>query len=79
MGALLAEQGHFAEAEPLLQQCLDRSPALLDQGISNFYLGVVKLGAGDLQEAKRLISRAVLLCPEPWLLAKAKVRLNASD
>ena len=76
LGGVLAEEGKFAEAEPLLRECLDRSPAMHDQGISSFYLGVVKLGTGNAKEAKRLIKRGMLMYPEPWLLAKAKIKLT---
>jgi Tfp pilus assembly protein PilF len=76
LGGILVEQGRFAEAEPLLRECLERSPALHDQGISSFYLGVAKLSAGDRIEAKRLIKRGMVLHPEPWLLAKAKGKLT---
>jgi tetratricopeptide (TPR) repeat protein len=76
LGGILVEQGRFAEAEPLLRECLERSPALHDQGICAFYLGIAKLGAGDRSEAKRLIKRGMVLHPEPWLMAKAEAKLK---
>jgi tetratricopeptide (TPR) repeat protein len=79
LGGVLVEQGRFAEAEPLLRECLERSPALHDQGISAFYLGVAKLSIGDRNEAKRLIKRGMVLYPEPWLLAKAQAKLKELD
>jgi tetratricopeptide (TPR) repeat protein len=75
LGGILAEKGDFAEAEALLRECLERSPDFHDQGISSFYLGVVRLGQGRLAEAKRLINTGIALYPEDWMLAKAKVRL----
>jgi hypothetical protein len=79
LGGVLAEQGKFAEAEPLLQECLDRSPAVHDQGISYLYLGIVKLCTGKPEEGKRLLKRATVLFPEPWLVVKAKARLGAEE
>lgn len=76
LGGILVEQGRVADAEPLLRECLDRSAALHDQGISAFYLGVAKLSAGDRSEGKRLIKRGMVLHPEPWLLAKAEAKLK---
>ena len=76
LGGVLAEQGRLEEAQQLLRECLDRSPALHDQGISAFYLGVVKLAAGDSAEAKRLLRRGMVLHPEPWLIAKAQSKLK---
>jgi hypothetical protein len=76
LGGVLAEQGCFTDAEPLLQACLDLSPALQDQGISSFYLGVVKLASGKFEEGQRLIKRGMILHSDPWLLAKAKARLK---
>jgi hypothetical protein len=71
LGGILVEQGKFNEAEPLLRECLDRSPAYHDQGISSLYLGLIRLHEGKTDEAKRLIKYGTTLCPEPWLLAKA--------
>jgi hypothetical protein len=76
LGAILVERGNFAEAKPLLQECLEQSLAHHDQGISAFYLGLVKLHDGRIQEAKRLIKYGMVLHPEPWLLAKAKASLQ---
>jgi tetratricopeptide (TPR) repeat protein len=76
LGGILAEREKFAEAEPLLRECLD-SPMLHDQGIASFYLGVVKLKTGHIEEAKRLINRGMTLYPEAWLMAKAKARLES--
>ncbi len=76
LGGILAEQGRIAEAEPLLRECLERSPELHDQGISALYLGVVKLATGRRAEAKRLIRQGMVLHSEPWLLAKAKAKLK---
>jgi Tfp pilus assembly protein PilF len=76
LGGTLVEQGRYAEAEPFLQECLNRSAALHDQGISAFYLGSSRLSTGNRGEARRLIERAMVLYPEPWLLAKAQTRLK---
>lgn len=79
LGAILVEQSRFAEGEPLLRECLERSPALHDQGISAFYLGVACLSTGDPDQARRLIKRGMVLHPEPWLLKKAQARLKELD
>ncbi len=71
LGGILVEQGKFNEAEPLLRECLDRSPAYNDQGISSVYLGLIRLREAKIDEAKRLIKNGTTLYPEPWLLAKA--------
>ncbi|HWY77606.1 MAG TPA: hypothetical protein VN281_18455, partial [Verrucomicrobiae bacterium] len=79
LGGVLAERGKFAEAEPLLVECLNRSPALHDQGISAYYLAVVKAAAGKLKEARSLVKRSIVLHPEPWLVAKAESTLKNWD
>jgi tetratricopeptide (TPR) repeat protein len=76
LGAILVEKGRFAEAEPLIRECLEGSPELHDQGISAFYLGIIKLNNGELRKGKRLIKRGMVLHPEPWLLAKAEAKLK---
>jgi hypothetical protein len=79
LGGVLAERGKFAEADPLLVACLNRSPDLHTQGASAYYLGVVKAANGKLKEAKSLFKRSIVLHPEPWLLAKAEAMLQAMD
>jgi peptidase M50-like protein len=76
LGGILAEQGDYTGAEPLLRECLERSPAYHDQGISSFYLGVIKLDAGKSEEGKRLIKNATTLYAESWLVAKANAKLK---
>ena len=46
-----------------------------DQGC-NLYLGIVKLGTGKTEEGKRLLKRAMVRFPEPWLVTKAKARIG---
>lgn len=77
LGSILAEQRRYNEAEPLLRECFECSPSLRDQGITCFYLGLVKLAAGKLKEAKKHIHRALELCPEPWLETKAKLIIES--
>lgn len=79
LGGILAEQGRFAEAEPLLQECLKLSTKLHDKGISSFYLSLVKLASGDRSRARELIKRSMIFHPEPWLLSKARRKLAEMD
>jgi len=79
LGGILTEQDNFAEAEPLLRECMERSPSYHDQGISSFYLGVIKLAQGKAQEGKRLIKNATTLYPESWLVSKANTKLMESE
>jgi Tfp pilus assembly protein PilF len=72
LGGILTEQGIFAEAEPLLRDCLDGSPDLGDQGISSFYLGWIESHRGNSKTAVRLLRRAVALHPAEWLIKKSK-------
>jgi len=76
LGALLVEQGNYTEAEPLLADCLERSPALHDRGIATFYLGMIKLRAGDAKDGKRLIKRGMNMYPETWIVAKGQALLK---
>ena len=76
LGGILAELGRYAEAEPLLHECLSRSPAFHDQGIAAFYLGLARFSTGDRSEAKRLIKRAMVLHPATWLMTKAEAKLK---
>jgi len=79
LGAILTEQGKFAEAEPLLRECLERSPGQHDQGISSVYLGFIRLREGKTEEGKRLVEHGTILYPEPWLVAKANAKLAAGS
>jgi len=79
LGGLLTEQKRFAEAEPLLRECFDRSPVVHERGICALFLGASKLNAGDKSEAKKLMELAILLHPVPWLLAKAEAKLKELD
>ena len=76
LGGILVERGEFKEAESLLRECLERSPAYHDQGISSFYLGLIRLQEGRVDEGKRLIKNGTTLYPEAWLLAKANAKLG---
>jgi hypothetical protein len=76
LGALLAEQGNYSEAEPLLADCLERSPALHDRGIATFYLGMIKLHAGEAKDGKRLVKRGMNMYPEIWIVAKGQQLLK---
>jgi hypothetical protein len=76
LGALLAEQGNYSEAEPLLADCLERSPALHDRGIATLYLGMIKLRAGEAKDGKRLIKRGMNMYPETWIVAKGNALLK---
>jgi hypothetical protein len=76
LGAILTEQNRFEEAEPMLRECLERSPAQHDQGISSVYLGIIKLRQGQTEEGKRLIRHGTTLYPQAWLVAKAGAALS---
>lgn len=76
LGSVLTERANFAEAEPLLRDCLDRSPALHDQGIASLYLGMIAAGRGEAKEAKKLLRYAMVQNPDGWLLQKAKHTLE---
>jgi hypothetical protein len=76
LGSILAEQGNYSEAEPLLVECLELSPALHDHAIATFYLGMIKLRRGEAKEGKRLIKRGMKMLPEAWIVAKGNVLLK---
>jgi tetratricopeptide (TPR) repeat protein len=76
LGSILAEQGNYSEAEPLLIECLDRSPALQDRAISTFYLGLIKLRTYDAKEGEQLITRGMKLYPEAWIVARGNALLK---
>ncbi len=75
-GAVLAEQGRFAEAKVLLQEVHEKSEADIDQGISAFYLALIAKDGGDARTAMRLAKRARQLFPAPWLLERLDTELN---
>ena len=76
LGAILTELGNTAEAEPLLHECFDRSPAMHDQAISGFYLAVIAARRNETKRAQALARKSLALYPQPWLLRKAEVHLR---
>ena len=76
LGAILVEQGNYSEGEPLLRECLDRSPALHDRAIACFYLGLTRLRNGDAKQGKRLMKRGMEMHPEAWMVAKGDAILK---
>jgi tetratricopeptide (TPR) repeat protein len=76
LGSILVEQGNYSEAEPLLVECLDRSPALHDRAIASFYLGMIKVRTGELGQGKRLIKRGMKMYPEAWMVEKGNMLLQ---
>jgi len=78
LGSILVEQGNYAEGEPLLGECLDRSPALHDRAIACFYLGIIKLRNGDVTRGKRLMKRGMRMYPEDWMAAKGNAVLKVN-
>jgi tetratricopeptide (TPR) repeat protein len=79
LGGILAEQGNFAEAEPLLRECRTRSTALHDQAFASLYLGKAALHCGDFKMARELFKQAMILHTEPRLLQKTELGLKACD
>jgi tetratricopeptide (TPR) repeat protein len=79
LGGVLAEQGRYDEAEPLLRACCDRSRSFQDQGISQHYLGWIAAGRGEVKRARRLLRSANLLHGELNLAQKARRRLEELD
>jgi len=79
LGGILAEQGKFAEAEPLLNECRTRSTALHDQAFASFYLGKAAMSRGDFSSAKELLKHAIILHTEPRLQKKAELELRKCD
>lgn len=75
LGSVLVEQGKFAEGEPYLRECFERSPALNDQGIAAFYLACVEANQGNLPQARALARQATVLHRQPWLVQKATRKL----
>jgi tetratricopeptide (TPR) repeat protein len=76
LGSILVEEGNYAQGEPLLRECLDRSPALHDRAIASFYLGVIKMRTGEVKEGQRLIKRGMKMYPEAWIVAKGNALLK---
>jgi tetratricopeptide (TPR) repeat protein len=76
LGSILVEQGHYAEGEPLLRECLDRSLALHDRAIASFYLGLLQLRNGHAEQGERLMKRGMKMYPEPWLVMKGNKLLH---
>jgi tetratricopeptide (TPR) repeat protein len=74
LGSLLAEQGNFEAAEPLLRECLGHSPAEHDKAISSFYLGLVLRSRGDIEKGNAMIVEALAKLPRSWLDEKARLR-----
>ena len=70
LGALLAERGNFAEAEPLLRACY-QSTSKHDRGITSYYLALLAENSGDPNTARKLAKDSITLHPEPWLVKKA--------
>ncbi len=79
LGGILAEQGRFDEAEPLLCACRNQSDSLHDKGISTFYLAIVAKGRGDCASARTLFERAMTLHADSWLVEKARRHLRELD
>jgi hypothetical protein len=76
LGSILVEVENYAQGEPLLRECLDRSPALHDRAIATFYLGMIKLRVGEVKDGKRLIKRGMKMYPEAWIVAKGNAFLK---
>src|SRR3954467_10605797 len=76
LGSILVEQGNYAEGEPLLRDCLDRSLASHDRAIASFYLGLLQLRKGNAEQGKRLMKRGMNMHPEPWLITKGNKLLD---
>ena len=66
-GTLLAEQGRWDEAAPLLRHVAASSEADMDQGICAGYLALLAQREGRLEEARQLARRSRQLYSQPWL------------
>ena len=75
LGALLAERGNFAEAEPLLRACY-QSGSKQDCGITSYCLALAAEDSADLKTARKLAKQAKSLYAEQWLIKKANLLLD---
>jgi tetratricopeptide (TPR) repeat protein len=75
LGSALCENDRWDEAEPLLREVLDRSPALQDQGISAAYLARLCHRRGDLLGAKDWLAYSRYVFPSPELDSRLRLEL----
>lgn len=78
-GAVLAEQGRFDEAAPLLAEVHHRSEIEADKGVAACYLALRARQSGDRRIAARLARQARLLHPARWLLKRLDAGLPANS
>jgi tetratricopeptide (TPR) repeat protein len=65
-GGILADDGDYSLAEPLLRDCLDRSQDLGDKGIASVYLAMIEARRGNSRKAVKLLRRASFFYPTEW-------------
>jgi hypothetical protein len=73
LGSLLAEQGNYCEAEPLLVS-VSIAAQLSTTGQSTFYLGMTKSRTDNTNEGQRLTKRGMKMCPEAWIVVKGNAK-----
>jgi tetratricopeptide (TPR) repeat protein len=66
-GAVLAEQGRFDEAVPLLREVHSRSEIEADKGVAAYFLALRAIQLGDRRTAARLMRQARLLQSDGWM------------
>ena len=76
LGALFAERGQLAAAEPLLRACYDQTSDPTNRGITSYYLALLAAHDGDSATARKLAKQSLALYPEPWLTKKATTLLT---
>ena len=68
--AVLAEQGRWDEARPLLSEVHSRSEIEQDKALAAYYLALDARQRGELKVAARLFRQARLLAAAPWLIGR---------
>jgi tetratricopeptide (TPR) repeat protein len=68
--AVIAEQGRWDEARPLLSEVHSRSEIQPDKALAAFYLALDARQRGEPKAAARLFRQARLLAAAPWLIGR---------
>lgn len=75
--AVLAEQGRWDEARPLLSEVHSRSEIQADKALAAFYLALDARQRGEHKAAARLFRQARLLAAAPWLVGRLEAESAA--